>query len=445
MHYIGKAIEYNIFNNLAPVMPKPGKGTEIVKTILSQASKEMREVLLPMAFPAMATRVKKAEFMYSDGKFHEMCGQMGHLIGSSGIGKQQLTYLIEAICRPLREHDEAEYQRLVEWQRQIKKLSANKEKPERPDVCFRFPPADMTNAAFLQNAMACEKAGEVAQNINLPEIEMADRICGGHRQVSQTVRNIYDCGRVGALRATADGVTGNPVLRVNMSFTSTTEAARLFYKKDMTNGFFGRIPFAYKARGDRNGRIPRQGKYDEAFLEELESYLARLDNCTGSFIVKPLNKVADLLAEEMAKIADLADDDTLWELSHRSIFAAWKKGAILWILNNQTWTRSIGEFVIWFCYYDLWSKVQVFGDMFKGSGSLADLEKKSGPKNMLDQLDTTFSEAQLEALRMSLDKSQSGTKHQLQVWKNRGFITHSNQTGLYSKTEEYLTGKTKSK
>ena len=53
MNYIGKTIEYNIFNNLAPAMPKPGKGTEIVKTILSQASKEMREVLLPMAFPAM--------------------------------------------------------------------------------------------------------------------------------------------------------------------------------------------------------------------------------------------------------------------------------------------------------------------------------------------------------------------------------------------------------
>ena len=29
---------YNIFDRTAPAMPKPGKGTEIVKLLLSQAS-----------------------------------------------------------------------------------------------------------------------------------------------------------------------------------------------------------------------------------------------------------------------------------------------------------------------------------------------------------------------------------------------------------------------
>ena len=256
--------------------------------------------------------------------------------------------------------------------------------------------------------------------------------------MSQTIRNIYDMERAGALRATADGVTGNPLLRVNITFSSVPESARAFYKKDMMNGFFGRIPFAYKTRGDRKGKIPRQGAYSEEFLAELDKYLLRLDNCKGRFVVKQLNKIADQLAEEMARLSDLADDDMLFELSHRSIFAAWKKGATLWILNDQTWTRSIGEFVVWFCYYDLWSKVQVFGDMFKGGYAPSDDTQKSGPKNMLDSLDKSFNEQQLEALRLSLGKSKEGTKHQLNVWKNRGFITYSNQTGLYTKTEEYL-------
>jgi len=156
--------------------------------------------------------------------------------------------------------------------------------------------------------------------------------------------------------------------------------------------------------------------------------------------VKPLNKIADQLAEDMARLADLADDDMLFELSHRSIFAAWKKGALLWILNNQTWTRSMGEFVIWFCFYDLWSKVKVFGDMFKITDEQADETQKCGPKNMLSNLETSFNESQLEALRISLGKSREGTRHQLSVWQNRGFITYSAQTGLYSKTEKYLEG-----
>lgn len=430
---------YDIFSSTAPAMPKPSKGTEFVKFALSQASKDMREVLIPMAIPALAAHLTEVKFMYSDNKFYEMCGQMGHLIGPSGIGKAQLGHLVEAIMRSFRKHDEVEFKKLVDWQRQMKTKGANKEKPERPDVSFWFPPADVTNPAFIQNAMACEKLGERTQYINLPEVEMADRMCGGHRQVSQMVRNIYDCQRAGALRATADGVTGNPVMRVNLTFTSTPDAARQFYKKDLTNGFFGRIPFAYKARGERRGRIPRQGSYDDDFLAKLDSYLLRLDNCKGDFVVKPLNKMADQLAEEMARLADLADDDLLWELSHRSIFSAWKKGAVLWILNDQTWTRSIGDFVTWFCYYDLWSKVKVFGDMFKGAENTEGTQK-CGPTNMLDSLATSFNEQQLEALRLSLGKSQEGTKHQLNVWKNRKFITYSNLTGLYTKTQEYLKG-----
>lgn len=429
---------YKIFDRTAPAMPKPSKGTEICKLLLSQASKDMREPLVPMAIPALAAHLTDVEFMYSDNKYYELCGQMGHLIGPSGIGKAQFTNLVEAIMRPFRDHDETEYLKLVDWQRQIKTRGANKEKPERPDVSFWFPPADITNPAFIQNAMALEAHGGRTQYLNLPEVEMADRMCGGHRQVSQMIRNIYDRQRAGALRATCDGVTGNPTLRVNITFSSTPDAARAFYRKDLTNGFFGRIPFAYKARGERNGRIPRQGTYDEDFLRKLDEYVLRLDNCKGRFIVRPLNKVADQLAVEMARLADLADDDMLFELSHRSIFAAWKKGATLWILNDQMWTRSIGDFVVWFCYYDLWSKVKVFGDMFKNSDEQSANAQKGGPRNMLDSLDKTFNEQQLEALRMEIGKSGDGTKHQLNVWKNRGFITYSNQTGLYTKTDKYL-------
>ena len=431
-------MHYNIFRSKAPAMPKPAKGTEFCKLLLSQASKDMRETLVPMAIPALAAHLTNVKFMYSDNKYYELCGQMGHLIGPSGIGKAQLNHLVEAIMRRFREHDEIEYKKLVDWQRQMKTRGANKEKPERPDVSFWFPPSDLTNPAFIQNAMALEKQGGRTQYLNLPEVEMADKMCGGHKQVSQTIRNIYDCQRAGALRATAEGVTGNPILRVNITFSSTPEAARSFYKKDMTNGFFSRIPFVYKARGERNGRIPRQGTYDEDFLAKLDKYIMRLDNCKGTFVVKPLNKIADQLAEEMASLADLADDDMLFELSHRSIFAAWKKAATLWILNNQKWSRSIGEFMIWFCYYDLWSKVMVFGDMFKGGNAQSEDMQQGGPKNMLDSLPDTFNEQQLEALRLSSGKSAEGTKHQLRVWKCRGFIECSSQTGLYSKTEAYL-------
>ena len=99
---------YNIFDLKAPAMPKPSKGTEFCKLLLSQASKDMREALVPMAIPALAAHLSNVELMYSDNKYYELCGQMGHLIGPSGVGKAQLTHLIEAVMRPFRDHDDVE-------------------------------------------------------------------------------------------------------------------------------------------------------------------------------------------------------------------------------------------------------------------------------------------------------------------------------------------------
>ena len=363
---------------------------------------------------------------------------MANLVAHSGDNKGQLTTLAKAICRDFRQHDEAEEKKLLEWQKLKNTKGANKDKPDRPDVAFRFPPSNTTNAAFIQNAMALEAHGGLTQYFNLPEVEMADRLCGGHKQVSVLLRNVYDRDRAGALRATADGVTGNPTIRACFTISSNPDSTRKFYKYELTNGTFGRMVFSYKPRGSRSGRIPRQGKYSDEFYQKLDEYLARLDLCKGRYIIKPLNKLTDNLAQDMAALADLTDDDLLFEISHRALVSGWKAGCILWALNNQTWTKSMGELVEWLVYHDLWSKMQLFADMLKDGAVSTSEVAKSGPKNMLDSLPDTFNEAQLEAIRAEIGKSKEGTKAQLRQWLHREFIEYSNQTGLYTKTEAYL-------
>ena len=100
----------------------------------------------------------------------------------------------------------------------------------------------------------------------------------------------------------------------------------------------------------------------------------------------------------------------------------------------------MGELVEWLVYHDLWSKMAVFADMLKGGETSLSEIVKTGPKNMLDNLQDSFNESQLEALRESVGKPKDGTKRQLRKWLFRKFITYSNQTGLYTKTEEYLKG-----
>ncbi len=431
-------MRYDISKASAPKMPTLGKGTECLQILLSQASKDMHEPLVPMFFPILGAHISGTEFQYPDLTWKEPCGMMANLVGDSGCNKGQLSNLVEAICRDFREHDEAELRKLVEWQKQVKTKSANKEKPARPEVAFYFPPSDTTRPAFLQNAMALESQGGRTQYLNMPEVEMADGMCGGHKQVTQMLRNIYDRQRAGALRATADGVTGNPILRANLTLSATPFSARKFYKSDLHNGTFGRMVFSYKPRTSRDGRIPRQGKYSDEFYKQLDEFLLRLNTCKGRFIIKPLNWLTDKLAGDMATMADLADDDLLFEISHRSLISGWKAGCILWVLNNQTWTKPMGEMVEWLVYHDIWSKMQIFADLLGKDADQVSEAQRRGPKNMLDSLPDTFNEAQLEAIRTSLGKNKEGVKDQLYVWKNRGFIEYSNQTGLYRKTDEYL-------
>lgn len=419
-------------------MPALGKGTECIRLLLTQASKDMYEPLVPMFFPVLGAHLSGAEFQYPDLSWKEPTGMMANLVGDSGCNKGQLTNLVEAICRDFRQHDEAELRKLVEWSKQVKTKSANKEKPARPEVAIWFPPSDTTRPAFIQNAMALENLGGRTQYLNMPEVEMADGMCGGHKQVSQMLRNIYDRQRAGALRATADGVTGNPILRANLTLSATPVSARKFYKNDLFNGTFGRMVFSYKARASRDGRIPRQGRYNDEFYRKLDEFLTRLDICKGRFIVRPLNKLTDKLAADMASLADLADDDVLWDCSKRALMSAWKAGCIMWALNGQTWTRSMGDVVEWLVYRDLWSKMQLFADMLGKDADMMGDSQRQGPKIMLDSLPTTFNEAQLEALRLELGKSKEGTGSQLRKWVFRKFITHDTQTGLYTKTEEYL-------
>ena len=432
---------YDIFSINPPQQPKPSRGTEIIKFLLSKASANMRQPLLPMAFPALAAHMTGVEVQYSNGRFYEIGpGQLGLLLGASGIGKNQLSHLVsDAICRDFIEHDNLEYKRLAEWIKQVKTLGGNKAKPERPSIYLVFPPCDCTHPSIIQNFQSLEDHEGRTMYMNLPEIGLANKICGGHRNVSEMIRQCYDVARGGQMRATVEGITGNPVQRLSMTLSSTPDEARAFMKNDMRNGFFGRITCAYIPRGERIGRIPKQKPYDEEYLAKLDEYLARLTNVKGRFIVKPLARIADQLAEEMAQLADMCDSDELFELSHRSIFSSWKKAAVLYFLNNQTYTRSIADYMIYFCYYDLWSKCQVFGDMFnKVSDTQQEEVLRRGPKNLLQELPNPFSELQLEGLRVNMGKSKEGTRHQISVWSNRGLIEQSAQTGLFSKTNKFF-------
>ena len=211
-------MRYDISKQKAPAMPALGKGTECIKILLSQVSKDNYEPFVPMFFPVLGAHISGAEFQYPDNSWKELCGQMANLVANSGDNKGQLAPLVDAICRDFRKHDKEEENRFLEWQRLSKTEPDNRKKTAEPIIAYRFPPINTTSAGFLKNAIALEAQGGLTQYFNLPEVEMADRLCGSHKDMSVLLRNVYDRARAGALRATADGITGNPLIRACFYF-----------------------------------------------------------------------------------------------------------------------------------------------------------------------------------------------------------------------------------
>jgi hypothetical protein len=73
-------MKYDIIKNKAPEMPNLGKGTESIQFLLSQASKDMHEPLVPMLFPFLGAQICGFELSCLDLFLEELCGQMANWV-----------------------------------------------------------------------------------------------------------------------------------------------------------------------------------------------------------------------------------------------------------------------------------------------------------------------------------------------------------------------------
>jgi len=298
----------------------------------------------------------------------------------------------------------------------------------------------MTNPALIQLLMSAEKEGNRFLYTTMPEVDLLDQCSGGHRKVTSLIRLGYDLSHYGAQRATADGVSGNPILRWNFNFSCVEQKAQSFFKGYILDGTVSRISFSYMQRPEERIKgIPRQGTYDEAYDKCMDEWIARLQSATGIIPCPKAGKLADELQDEMDLIADLSDDSHFEDMTHRAVALAWLKACVLYVLNDYSWSNEIAEFMRWSLYYDLWSKIALFGTEMSLTGKGVDTKtlRKRGPQNMLILLGDTFSADQLKDIRIDRGMDPD-PNNQLKTWVNRGFITYSAQTGLYQKVESVM-------
>jgi len=107
------------------------------------------------------------------------------------------------------------------------------------------------------------------------------------------------------------------------------------------------------------------------------------------------------------------------------------------VAHGYKWSKEIADFVRWTQQYNLWCKMLYFGQQLeKELRQEMEIQRQSGPQNLLDLLPEEFSKDQYRQMRQQQGRSGDGDST-LRCWQSREYIVYDEVSGRYVKTESY--------
>lgn len=426
--------------------------------------------LSQMCFPALGALVSKTCFRYIDNVLHEP-SLMQVQIGKTAAGKGYVDEPLRIITQDIENEDSVGRAEEEEWRKQCSQLGANKKKPARPEVVIRMISSNMTNAIFVQRILDTHRAEQKYMFSQFNEIEMLDDFAkgssaGGRKEVSKIIRYAYDNSCYGQERFGAQAVSGKAPIRWNWVASTTVQNGKKYFSGDMlSNGTMNRVGFSYIEPQPR-GEVPMTGIYEDEYEASLRPYLDNLQRqlepthqyddvikkvCVGRdklgreiwqyriadttkpFIIEHKDGRKEVFCPEAYKLAVdlnrenvdtviLSGDETYDSFTLRANVIAYKKAMLLYLANGCVWDQRFEDFIRWSEQYDLWCKMQMFGEAAKENLSNETLiSNKRGPSNLLEELPKRFTRQDIVALRRRKGMN-SDVRFQIANWKRSGFI-----------------------
>jgi hypothetical protein len=299
---------------------------------------------------------------------------------------------------------------------------------------------NLTDAVFNQRIIDAHNNGERFIFTIVDEIEALKKVTskGTVDEVGLLIRKAFDNSDAGQERVGADSVSGIAPLRWNFNASTTPPNARKFLYKMVNDGTLSRLDVAtIILTANDDDAVPILGIYDHTFAQELKPYIERLEAASGEIECPQAKKLALAIKAENSEAANLYDSEAYRILSYRANVIAWLKGMVLYVAHGYKWSKEIADFVRWSEQYNLWCKMLYFGKQLeKELRDELDIQRQSGPQNLLELLPDEFTKEQYRQMRQIQGKNGDGDST-LRKWVNRGHIVIDETSGRYCKTEEY--------
>ncbi|MBO5872420.1 MAG: VirE protein, partial [Bacteroidaceae bacterium] len=402
--------------------PMPRLLPPLIKHLISKTPDIYKPAVAHAVFPALATHLWQTRFRYIDNVEHEAT-LMNVLMAGTGAGKNCISEPINRIMADIRRRDQENLRREREWKHEVQSKGANKDKRQRPEglVIQEIDP-DMTNAAFVQRLA---DAGDRFLYTKMNEIDQFDalRSSSNRKGQFQIMCLAFDPGNMyGQTRVGTSSVSERVCIRFNWNASTTISKGQRYFSQVLTDGPISRINFCTIPEREIGAEMPMYGTYDEAFDEELRPYIEHLNNARGLVDCPQARALAKKLIEECADFSRLSQSRVYENLSYRANVIAYLKAMVLYVAQGERWDKRIEDFIRWSLHYDLWCKMEFFGEAIEYAEANANKKEKRGPQNLLDLLPDTFTREEAQMLRQRMHINRGSVAHMISTWKTRGYI-----------------------
>ncbi|MBR1668822.1 MAG: hypothetical protein IJ693_11185 [Bacteroidaceae bacterium] len=418
--------------------PMPKRLPPLIKLLTKNVPPFYKPAVANAVFPALGAHLHGVKFRYWDNVEHEATF-MNVLIGRQSIGKGSIKKPIEFIMEDIRQRDIPNRQREAEWKQ--KNPTAKQKKDPRPtDICIQMLIDNLTDAVFNQRIVDVNNNGERYIYTIVDEIDALKKVTsrGTVDEVGLLIRKAFDNSMAGQERVGADSVSGIAPLRWNFNASTTPPNARKFFTKMVNDGTVSRLDIStiIRSEGD-DDTAPVLGIYDHTFAAELKPYIDRLDSASGLIECMAAKRLSLEMRQENRDTAGLYESEAYRVFSYRANVIAWLKGMVLYVAHGYKWDKTISDFVRWTEQYNLWCKMLYFGQQLeKELHEEVEIQRQSGPQNLLELLPDEFTREQYRQMRRSQGRTGDGGST-LRTWTSRGYIAYDEVTGGYCKTAEY--------
>ncbi len=411
-------------SHLPPAMPE--KLPPLIELLLSRTPDIYKPAVAHAVFPSLAAHLHRVTFRYIDNVAHEAT-LMNVLMAGTGAGKDCISEPINRIMADIRERDAKNLERERQWKQEVNSKGANKDKRQRPEgLIIQEIDADMTNPAFVMRT--AEADGHFLYT-KLNEIDQFDALRGNGKggQQFQIICLAFDPGnRYGQTRVGAQSVTEKVTIRFNLNAATTILKGKRYFSRVLTDGPVSRINFCTIPEREIGAEMPVYGTYDEAFDEALRPYIERLVRATGEVDCPEAYELAKKMCEENAEFARVSQSRVYENLSFRANVIAYLKACVLYVAGGEKWDKTLEDFVRWSLQYDLWCKMEFFGEAIEAANRdvlSAKVSSLPGPRNLLLLLPEEFTLADAERMRQMQGMDSKNTRNMLRLWAHRHYIS----------------------